>query len=77
MSGWWCIALLIPLVNAILGLVLVFMAGTDGANDYGPPRMTQPWEKVLGILYIAIMVIGVFAMVALFGILASNGLPSS
>lgn len=34
--AWWCIGCLIPLVNGILGIYLLFFKGTDGPNQYGP-----------------------------------------
>lgn len=33
---WWCIGCLIPLVNGVLGIYLLFFKGTDGPNQYGP-----------------------------------------
>ena len=56
-SGWWSLLFIVPVVNMIFGLVLMFKAGTDGANRFGPPRVTRGWEWILG--YIAI---GVFMM---------------
>ena len=34
--AWWCIGCIIPLVNAVLGVYLLFFKGTDGPNQYGP-----------------------------------------
>ena len=34
--AWWCIGCLIPLVNGVLGIYLLFFKGTDGPNQYGP-----------------------------------------
>ncbi len=33
-SGWWSFLGLIPFVNIIFGLVLIFKKGVDGANIY-------------------------------------------
>jgi uncharacterized membrane protein YhaH (DUF805 family) len=35
MSGWWYLAFLIPGINVILGLILLFFKGTEGPNRYG------------------------------------------
>lgn len=35
-SGWFYLTSLVPVVNVILGLYLLFAKGTDGANQYGP-----------------------------------------
>jgi len=34
-SGWWYLLMLVPAVNIILGLVLLFAPGTPGPNRYG------------------------------------------
>lgn len=34
-SGWWSLLLLIPAVNTILELALLFIPGTKGDNQYG------------------------------------------
>ncbi|MBS9784394.1 DUF805 domain-containing protein [Candidatus Gracilibacteria bacterium] len=35
-SGWMYLFTFIPIVNIILGLILLFGKGTDGENQYGP-----------------------------------------
>ncbi len=35
-TGWWCLALLIPLANLALAVYLLFFEGTKGPNKYGP-----------------------------------------
>jgi uncharacterized membrane protein YhaH (DUF805 family) len=37
MSGWLSLAIFVPFVNFALGIMLTFIAGTDGANKYGDP----------------------------------------
>ena len=34
-SGWWCLLGLIPLVNLILGIYLLFFKGNTGPNRFG------------------------------------------
>lgn len=34
-SGWWALLCLIPFVNIIFSIYLLFFKGTDGANRYG------------------------------------------
>lgn len=36
-SGWWGLMLLVPLLNFIATVWLVFGRGDDGVNAYGPP----------------------------------------
>lgn len=33
---WWCIGCIIPLVNIVLAVYLLFFKGTTGFNQYGP-----------------------------------------
>ncbi|HEX8614480.1 MAG TPA: DUF805 domain-containing protein [Telluria sp.] len=37
LSGWYGLLQLVPLVNLVFGLWLVFAPGTEGANEYGLP----------------------------------------
>ncbi len=70
-SGWWSALLIVPLANLIVFLVLAIKRGNTGANRFGPPRPTAGWEKVLGIVYIVLMVVGVLG-----GILAAIAIPA-
>lgn len=65
-SGWLSLLLWIPLVNFFVSLYLVFAAGTDGANDYGPaPSPNSTLVKVVGFIFPFIFVVGVLAAVAI------------
>lgn len=33
---WWIVGMIIPVVNMVLGLFLLFAKGTAGPNRYGP-----------------------------------------
>ncbi|HKK31283.1 MAG TPA: DUF805 domain-containing protein [Alphaproteobacteria bacterium] len=44
-SGWWYLLMLIPVVNIVLFLVLLFKPGTDGPNRFGPDPRNQPPES--------------------------------
>lgn len=35
-SGWYQLLGLVPIINIILGLFMLFKRGTQGPNDYGP-----------------------------------------
>lgn len=63
-SGWWTLTLLLPIGNLIAFLFLAFKRGDAGPNRFGPPRPTPDWERVVGIIYIALMVLGLVGMVA-------------
>lgn len=65
-TGWLSLLFLVPLLNIIFGLYILFAKGTPGPNNYGPQRITLGWEKVLGWIYIVITVLSL-AAVAIFG----------
>lgn len=64
-SGWWSALILIPLVNLIATLVMVFAPGKPQANNYGPPRRTRGWEKVLGLLLPFFFIVGILAAIVI------------
>lgn len=64
LSGWWSVTVLIPLVNLISTLVLIFAPGKPHANNFGPPRRTRGWEKVLGLLLPIVFFGGIIAAIA-------------
>lgn len=53
-SGWWCILLLIPIVNIFVGLYLLFAPGELHPNQYGHKRETQTWESIFAWIYIVL-----------------------
>lgn len=64
-SGWLTLLMLIPLVNALLMLYLVFWPGSDGANDYGPPaRPNSVGLIVMGLLF-PIAIVGMLAAIVI------------
>lgn len=67
-SGWWSLLLLIPLAN----LVFYFIPGSEGGNRFGPMRPTRTWEKVLGIVFLVLMIVGVVAAIAIPAFVASS-----
>lgn len=67
-TGWLSLLLIVPLVNIIMILYLLFARGSDGVNDYGLPHQTKSWEKVcawLGVIVLPLALIGIVAAIAL------------
>jgi uncharacterized membrane protein YhaH (DUF805 family) len=61
-SGWTVLLTLIPIV----GLIWVFVRGTQGSNRYGaPPPPNTTGVKILGFMLPAIFVVGVLAAIAI------------
>lgn len=73
-SGWMLLLFIVPIVNIFFALWMTLMPGSDGSNDYGPPRETPVWEQIFGWIYIAITLLGIVAQIALFGVLSSQAL---
>ena len=58
-TGWLSLLILVPLVNIIMGLYLVFAPGDDRQNSYGAVRETASWEKVLAWIFIVLMILAI------------------
>ncbi|MDQ8037721.1 MAG: DUF805 domain-containing protein [Pedobacter sp.] len=67
-SGWIGLLMLIPLINIVFWLYLVFKAGTDGSNDYGQPATKNSTGVILTSLTLP--------LIALIGILAAISIPA-
>jgi len=52
-SGWWCLLLLIPLLNVVFSLYMFFWPG-KGSNRFGAPRATLGWETILGVVFLTV-----------------------
>lgn len=68
-SGWWSLMMLVPFINFVLGLYLLFAPGTAGSNNHGP----APSANTRGVV-IAAWSIPVLAVV--IGILAAIAVPA-
>jgi uncharacterized membrane protein YhaH (DUF805 family) len=78
-SGWWALLVLVPLVNLVFALYLLLKPGTLGPNRFGPPRETAGWEKVVGYIGIALLVLIIIGIVAalLIPVLMGHGSVAS
>lgn len=64
-SGWMALLILVPVINIIFTLYILFAPGTAGTNQFGQPRPTLGWENILAILYVAVFLIGLVAAIVL------------
>ena len=65
-SGWLVLLSLVPLVNALFAIYVIFFPGTRGPNRFGPPPAPNPLGvKLMGLLFPAIFVIGILAAIAI------------
>lgn len=64
-SGWWMVAMYVPIVNIVLAVPVLFFRGTAGPNQYGPPRPPRTLHLVLAWLLGFIPVAGILAAIAI------------
>ncbi len=66
-TGWMSLLLIIPLVNLVIGLWLIFGSGTSTANQFGPMPVENPLSvKIFGLLLpILVFVIGILAAISI------------
>ena len=66
-SGWLSLLNLIPIINLFFSAWLSIKVGSEGKNQFGYPRTTQPWEYTVAWASVIIMVI--FGLVLIGAIL--------
>lgn len=44
-SGWWSLIFIVPYIGALLWLLLFFVEGSKGDNQYGPDPVVQSKKK--------------------------------
>ena len=65
-SGWWFLLFLVPLVNLLLTIYIMFFPGTDGDNNFGPaPTANSLGVQLLGWMMPALFVVGIIAAIAI------------
>lgn len=67
-SGWLSVLMIIPFINLIMGLILIFAPGAAGQNRYGPAPGPNS-----GLVVIAALIL---PLIAIVGILAAIALPA-
>ncbi len=64
--GWMATLVLVPVLNAILGLYLTFAPGNEGANKHGQPPAKNSVLVILGACLLPlVMVTGILAAIAI------------
>ncbi|MDH3387372.1 MAG: DUF805 domain-containing protein [Gammaproteobacteria bacterium] len=65
-SGWWLLLFLIPVVNLIVSIYLVFFPGTEGPNNFGPaPAANSIGVLIVGWIIPVLFILGIVAAVAI------------
>jgi len=65
-SGWWFLLFIIPIVNLVLAIYLIFFPGTNGDNNFGAaPNANSTGVLILGWMFPALMILGIVAAVVI------------
>ncbi len=65
-SGWWFLLFIIPVVNLLLAIYLIFFPGTDGSNRFGPaPVANSIGVLILGWMLPVVFILGIVAAIAI------------
>jgi len=65
-SGWLLLITLVPVVGGVFSLLMFIIPGSTEANRFGPPPPPNSTAvKVLALLWIALIVVGILAAIAL------------
>lgn len=63
-SGWLSLIFLIPVVSLFFWIYISCAKGDERRNNYGQPRETRGWEKVLAWIYIIMIPLSLILTVA-------------
>ena len=72
-SGWFQLAILIPFLNLILIIFLVFAKGDEGVNQYGAPPRENRTIHYIGALILPFIFIVSFIVIMVLAIPAYDG----
>ncbi len=65
-NGWFSLLMLIPYLNVLFGLYLIFAPGDEGYNDYGAPAEPPSLRvKIVAFLMPVIAILGILAAIVL------------
>jgi len=65
-SGWWFLLFLVPLVNILVAIYVIFFPGTQGSNRFGPgPVANTLGVKILAWILPVIFIVGILAAIAI------------
>lgn len=65
-SGWLLLITLVPVVGGVFSPLMFIILGSTEANRFGPPPPPNSTTvKVLALLWIALIIVGILAAIAL------------
>ena len=63
-SGWLSVLSIIPLINLGIYIPALFFRGTEGRNNYGPPRRYVRWHAI-AVIVLSIAFVGILSAIAI------------
>ncbi|MCP4766544.1 MAG: DUF805 domain-containing protein [Gammaproteobacteria bacterium] len=64
-GGWWLLLFLVPIVNLLLSIYMVFFPGSEGDNNFGSaPQANSIGVLILGWMMPALFILGIVAAIA-------------
>lgn len=73
--GWICLLNFVPGVSFFFTFYLMYAKGTTGENNYGAPKPTKIWEKIIGWPMLLMPIIFVLAIIG--AIIYSNSISNT
>jgi len=65
-SGWLLLLTLVPVIGGVFSLLMFLIPGSTAANRFGPPPPPNSTAvKVLALLWLAVIVLGIVAAIAI------------
>ena len=65
-TGWWFVLFIVPIVNLLLTIYLIFFPGSEGSNDYGPaPAANSLGVQILGWMMPVLFLLGIVAAIVI------------
>lgn len=72
-SGWLCLLYFVPLLNVFFAFYLLVARGSEQFNQYGAPRPTAAWEKMLAWFMIVLSLLSLISISSTVSYLMGTG----
>lgn len=72
-SGWLSLLCLVPLLNFFFAFYLLVARGSERFNQYGAPRPTAAWEKVLAWFMIILSLLSLISVSSTISYMMGSG----
>ncbi|GAA5136588.1 DUF805 domain-containing protein [Alloalcanivorax gelatiniphagus] len=77
MSGWLILLIFVPIANFVIAIMLLFVPGSKGANNYGPKPAPNGSGVIIALVVLLVLFVGGFiGMGAMMGSMSGGMDPS-